>query len=348
METLYYEFDLCKIGRNYLDLVKAINPKRMFYAVKANGEIPLLKKLDSIGASFEIASRGELQKLRLLGVESNRIICSTPIKSEDTIVNLYENGIGYFVFDNLDEFSKIKKLAPKSLKILRINLTNSIPDTIRFGMDYQDFVSLLSAGALNAQEVDGITFYLTKNRDTKRLELALNLAEQFLRLLKKPAILNIGGNYRLPDELNDDYYSVLQNQLFRLKQQFDCIVYAEPGRSIVKSAGCLVCQVIGYKPKEGFVYLDAGLPSGISYKPNRILNMSTTSSCSLEFHKYVFFDSTCSHAELFSDELPFDINLGDRLVFENFGSYSICKANEFHGWEKPFCVFHDTLVQNAF
>lgn len=337
METPYYLFDLKQVQKSYCELKNIMNVDRLFYAIKCNGEDEILKALNKINANFEIASVGELRKLLSLGISVKKIICSLPIKTEEMISEMYALGIRYFVFDNASEYKKIKRYAPNALKILRIYLNDFLPDTIEYGMTFIEFQNLVANHDIESKDIDGLTFYISGNKDVNNVLLALSESEKYYNVIGNNKILNIGGNYRLPEEIDRNYYTKLNEKIESLKSKYKLTVYAEPGRSVVKKAGKLVCKVIYVNYNKKYVYIDAGVPTGISYAPPIIHNLSNDNSS--EIRLYTFFDITCSHRVLFSYSISFDINHGDILEFDNFGSYSICKASEFHGWGKPKCYY---------
>lgn len=337
MQTPYYEFDLNKVQENLKILHDAVQPDSLFYALKANSEMEILKTLRDCNANFEIASIGEYLKLKKIGVNLSNIICSLPIKTEEMISFLYNEGVRYFVFEDFNEYVKLSRLASKAKKILRVDITHFSQNSIEYGMTEKDLQILLNQGNMSIDNIDGITFYLAKNNDVNTILSVLTYCEKIIDIIGNNKILNIGGNYRLPQEVGADYYEQLQKKLNSIRSKYGYVIYMEPGRSIVKSAGKLVTKIIDIKEDKHQIFLDSGLPTGISYCPNCIINVSET--IEIPMKKYDFFDITCSHRLLFSTELSFQTSIGDILEFLNFGSYSICKSSNFHGWETPQCTF---------
>lgn len=337
MQTPYYVFELNKIQENLQILHTAVQPDSMFYALKANSEIEILNELKDCNGNFEIASIGEYLKLKKIGVNSYNIICSLPIKTEEMIDFLYKEGVRYFVFEDFNEYVKLSRLASKAKKILRIDITHISPNTIEYGMTEKNLQILLNQRRISVDNIDGITFYLAKNKDVNSILSVLTYCEKIINIVGNNKILNIGGNYRLPQEVGAEYYKQLRKKLNIIRAKYGYVIYMEPGRSIVKSAGKLVTKIIDIKEDKHQIFLDSGLPTGISYCPNSIINISKTIEMPLK--KYDFFDITCSHRLLFSTELSFQVSVGDILEFLNFGSYSICKSSNFHGWETPQCIY---------
>src|SRR6056297_3596458 len=139
IKTPEYIFDSKAIIDSYHHMCECLKSCDVYYALKANSEIEILKVLNSVDAKFEIASEGELKKLINLNVAADRIICSLPVKSTEIIKCVYNYGCRYFVFDCVEELEKIKSYAPDSVKILRIYTNDIVKNNIPFGMDINSF-----------------------------------------------------------------------------------------------------------------------------------------------------------------------------------------------------------------
>ncbi len=338
-DTPCYIIDLDRVRSNWRSLREAIQPEEMYYAMKCNSAPSILKAIAALpDGRFEVASDGEMEQIVNLGVDAGRVICSTPVKPTRMLARLVQLGCGYFVFDTYAEFKKINDLAPAAKKIVRIDITDAAPGTIPFGMSVSELRRLIEGGCANAKEIDGVAFYISANKDLSKVLFVLEVIESVLKMLPRGRVVNLGGNYRLPDEVDVVYYAGLRKKMDEFRERFGCVFYAEPGRSIVKSASSLRSQVVCVKHRCdcSWVYLDAGVPTGISYKPPRVEVIGRTGHT--ESRHYLFFDTTCSHRELFDADLDVDIHVGDVLVMHSVGSYYLSKASCFHGWRRPNVV----------
>lgn len=338
-DTPSYVFDHFVIEDCWEGLKSDLFFCEVYYALKANSEIPVLATLNNIGANFEVASVGEFDKLVQLGVCAKRIICSLPVKPPAMIKKLYSHGCRYFAFDHYDEFMKLQQLAPLSKKILRISIADIVPNSIPFGADISEVIEWCDNPNINS-DFDGVTFYLRKNYHSENLDKVLDRCEQVLSILGKgEKILNLGGNYRSSTDGEPFFYDRLNLRIQQMKCKHDLKIIAEIGRSVIKYAGRLITEVILVKDKGAFseIFIDAGLPTGISYSPKKITIMGKDPS--ENYKHYRFFGPTCCHSLLFELTIPLSIELGDKLILHDFGSYSICKASNFHGMTKPSVVF---------
>lgn len=333
MTTPFYLFDLAAIQRNYVHICQLLKDcDKVFYALKANGEQTIINSMKKHAIPFEVSSIGEFQ----IAKGETDIICSLPIKSEEMITELYKEGCKYFVFDCWEEYEKLVRLAPNALKIVRINIKDLSPDTIDYGMTEKEFYEKYNG---DTTKVDGVTFYNIPNLSIVQIMAILERCQRLLySLTVHRKILNIGGNYRFETDLEPGFYEQLHDKLTSIKNKINGLtVYAEPGRTIVKSAGAIFTKVISIKKMQNKneVYIDAGIPSGILYPPQKVALFNTyriPQPCSIQ---YDFYATTCSKKLLFSIEISYQIAENDILILEEMGTYSLCKSNHFHGWNLP-------------
>src|SRR5579864_3473270 len=76
--TPTYVYSQAAIGDAYNELVSGLGalPHTLCFAVKANGNLAILKYLAGLGSGFDIVSDGELQHLQRIGVPGKRIVFS--------------------------------------------------------------------------------------------------------------------------------------------------------------------------------------------------------------------------------------------------------------------------------
>lgn len=337
MDTPYYVFSKEKIINNFYQMSKNLYLCDIYYALKANSEIEILEILNNCNAGFEIASLGELDKLEKLNINSDRIICSLPVKSIELITQLYLYGCRYFVFDTIDELIKLCQYAPNSKKILRLYIGDILDNSIGYGMRIECIKSLVDNNSSYLDIIDGVTFYVSKNKNISNLIRVFDRVDYILSLLSwENKILNIGGNYRLLDEVPAEFYVQLNNRLTILAKKYNLRILAEPGHGIIKNAGTLITKVVLTKKQDNevHVFIDAGTPTGIHFEPDEVRKIENTSELAEEI-LYKFYGITCSHQLLFVKKLNYNIMQNDILEFSNYGSYTICMSNNFHSWSKP-------------
>ena len=350
--TPYYVLDLDKAAEAYTTMCRVFAPASVYYCVKACGEPGLLQHLGDAGALFEISSSGELDRVIASRVPCDRIICGLPVKSDDEVNLLSRGGVGQFVFDHPDELQRLDRLAPTTKKILRLRTGDSYAEE-PFGVSLDELAAWDRLGGVPAGAIDGVTFDIRGNREIERVLVALKLCAKVLDRFgthesDRTTILNIGGNYRLPTEVRADFYDRLLTELAYLREAYQTVVQVEIGRSVVKFAGRLVTTVILVRQRAERldVYLDAGEPSGISHGPVSISREADAGRLKNRTPAR-FFGMTCGRRPLFDFDLSFLPAVGDLLVLDGMGAYTIAKQSDFHAWSRTpvYCVTTDQVKQ---
>ena len=80
--------------------------RNVFYSVKANSNLSILKLLSDMGSGFDIVSIGELKRVLKIGADPKKIIYSGVGKSESDIRQSIEAGI-YCI--NVESFLRVRK-----------------------------------------------------------------------------------------------------------------------------------------------------------------------------------------------------------------------------------------------
>ena len=96
LEPPYLLTDKAKVRQKVHSIGRNIRNCEVYYAVKANPDIEVLKLIDHMGIGFEIASEGELAMLVSMGVHKDRIITSRYRKESIITVNSFLYGMIVF------------------------------------------------------------------------------------------------------------------------------------------------------------------------------------------------------------------------------------------------------------
>src|ERR1035437_4449913 len=141
--------------REYLPGVK------IFYAMKSNPNPAILHIIKNLVDGIDVASYGESAVCKEAGYSSDNIIHTNPVKKEPDLTASVKQGINWFVIDNIEEVSKIKRLAPKANILLRIAITN--PNCVvnlaaKFGAHENDVLPILKKTRSEGLNVRGLSF----------------------------------------------------------------------------------------------------------------------------------------------------------------------------------------------
>ncbi|TCP55763.1 diaminopimelate decarboxylase [Tumebacillus sp. BK434] len=103
---------------------------RYFYAIKANSELPILRALAPIVHGFEVASIGEVQKVRSVS-QDTPIIFGGPGKSDEELLGALEHHVSLIHVESQHELRRLNELCAKQGTVmpilLRVNLRGPLP-----------------------------------------------------------------------------------------------------------------------------------------------------------------------------------------------------------------------------
>lgn len=358
LQTPYFSFDLAKINANYHEFLSLFPGVKVFYAMKSNSQLEVLKSLKDEGCGFEIASTGELAKLLEIGVNPSKIIYSNPVKSSQSVDLAFKKGIKKYSFDSLQEVHKLAKHAPGSEVFLRIAVSEY---GSRFSMSEKFGVLPAEAAVLARQAIEhglklvGVAFHVgSQAENLAQWRTAIDEVQSVIDELHDMGIklefLNIGGGYpesykmsETPqlEEIAHEVLSAMSDLPYKLD------LYVEPGRRLVANAATLTVSVIARleRNEENWLFLDAGAYSGVFeamvFQGNMRFDIDPPKNRTGQKTLFVLTGPTCDSLDTISynAELPEDIQEGDKLVIKNVGAYSLCFATEFNGFEIPKAYF---------
>ena len=259
----------------------AANQPLICYAVKANGNLSVLKHFAALGSGFDIVSGGELQRVLAAGGDAGKVIFSGVGKSRDEIKLALEVGVKCFNVESLPELDRINEVAAEMGQTaaisLRINpdvdaqthpyISTGLKEN-KFGIAFVDAMGAYRhAAALPNLRIVGIDCHIGSQLiDLSPLAEAL---ERLLVLVDQLAAegialqhIDIGGGVGIV--YNDEAQPDLQayaDTVARLLADRPQHLVMEPGRSLVGNAGLLLTQVEFVKQGEGknFVIVDAAM-----------------------------------------------------------------------------------------
>ena len=298
-QSPFYIYDFNLIKERFLALKEAFRARKsqIFYAVKANSNLSLLKMLNSLDSGFDCVSIGEVLRALKAGAKPYKIIFSGVGKSKDELKKALELDILYINLESEAEMLELEKIAKSLDKKARISIRVN-PDVstkthpyISTGLKENNFgVSLdearkmyLYASKSPFLEPVGVHFHIgSQLLDTTPIFEAASIVASLVRELKALKIelkfFDIGGglgvdyerenlnanlNENAQNHLNSkepDLYAYAQGILACLSG-LDVTIGLEPGRFLVASAGELVCSVLYEKQNQNkrFIIVDTAM-----------------------------------------------------------------------------------------
>ena len=277
---VYSQAALSEAFQNYQTAFAKLNPL-ICYAVKANGNLSILKHFASLGSGFDIVSGGELQRVLAAGGDAGKTIFSGVGKNEAEIEFALNAGVLCFNVESIPELERINTVAGKMGKTAPISLRIN-PDVDakthpyistglkanKFGIAFADALATYQhAAALPHLRITGIDCHIGSQLiDLSPLVEAcdrlLVLVEQLDVVGIKLEHIDLGGGVGIVyhDEAVPDLQAYANAVALRLSGRGYKVIL-EPGRSLVGNAGTLLTRVefVKHGEEKNFVIVDAAM-----------------------------------------------------------------------------------------
>jgi diaminopimelate decarboxylase len=281
--TPFYCYSTAGLVQRYTDFANAFSHNRatICYAVKANGNLAVIRTLAALGAGADVVSEGELRRALAAGTPTDRIVFSGVGKSRAELAYALTQGIVQINVESepeLEALSEICVALDKTASIgVRVNpdvdaKTHAKISTgkaeNKFGID----ITRASAVFARARDLPGVNpvsvavHIGSQITDLTPLRIAFGDLASLVDRLRADGhnitCLDLGGGLgiRYEDETPPtpaEYAAMVNETLGHL----DCHLMFEPGRVLVGEAGILVTSVLYDKPGESrrFVIVDAAM-----------------------------------------------------------------------------------------
>jgi len=335
--------DAERVRRQYRRLAAALPGVELHYALKPLPHSSVITTLNAEGASFDLATNGEVDLVRRLKIAPQRCIHTHPIKRDSDIRTALSFGVRHFVVDNPDELRKFVKFRSRAALLIRVCFRS--PDAVvdlsrKFGCDPDSVPDLFRLAAELRLTVDGLSFHVgSQASDAAMVVKAITVCRDLLPIARyaghELCILDIGGGYPV-DYLNralsiEDYCAPIRAALRTLPP---IRVIAEPGRYIAAPAAIAVASVMGRAQRDGrwWYYLDDGLYGSYSgqiydhakYPVEALVPPGPT-------YPSILAGPTCDSIDVIREqiELP-KLDIDDLIVGRVMGAYTWASASEFN------------------
>lgn len=323
------------------------------YAVKANGNLSILRYFASLGCGFDIVSGGELERVLLAGGAAYKVIFSGVGKSSAEIEFALKNNIRCFNVESLAELERINSIAQRLNKIAPVSLRIN-PDVDahthpyistglkanKFGIASQDALAAYQlAATLPHLKITGIDCHIGSQLTDlspliEALQRLLVLVDKLDELGIQIEHIDLGGgigivyqNENVPD-LNA--YAAAVSKLLSGR---NLPLILEPGRSLIGNTGSLLTTVEYIKQGEekNFVIVDAAMndlmrPS-LYQAYHNIINASPTTA-----DKFVadVVGPICETGDFLAKDRTIAAKAGDLLLIQSAGAYASSMASNYN------------------
>lgn len=362
-QTPFLVVNLDIVAGNYYSLQRAMPSAQIYYAVKANPAPEVINLLVGLGASFDVASRQEIELVLGAGATADRISFGNTIKKESDIIYAYERGVRLFAFDSEAELMKIARAAPGSKVFCRILTSNEGADwplSRKFGCETDMARDLLIKAKKAGLRPVGVSFHVgSQQTRTDQWHAPLQQAAGLFSSLQDAGVelemVNIGGG--LPAHYRDaikpvSSYAAAIHAAFssHFGKELPQII-TEPGRSLVGDAGIIETEVVliskkSYAEDVRWVYLDIGKFGGLAETHDEAIKYRIeTLGRKGQTGPVIIAGPSCDSVDIMYEkyqyQLPLSLQVGDKLRIHATGAYTSSYASVgFNGFAplKTYCI----------
>lgn len=337
--------DCDRLRLQYRRLAAALPGVTLHYAIKALPHEAVIATLADEGASFDIATSGEIDLLERQFVPPARTIHTHPIKRDGEIRRALRYGCTTFVADNVDELDKLVPYRHRVGVLVRVSFPNPtarVDLSRKFGCAVEELPALLAAADARGLHVKGLSFHVGSQVDGPAAHVdAIRRCLPFLEArrpgaLARTTVLDLGGgfpvNYDGTTPEIETFCAPIREALAAVPPHVDVI--AEPGRYLAAPTMTCVTSVVGRARRGGrpWYYLDDGVYgsfSGQLYDHTRYPLIPLEARGAPE--PSVLAGPTCDSVDVIAEDFPVgELRIGDLIVAPMMGAYTAASASEFN------------------
>ena len=285
--TPFYCYSTATIERHYRAFATAVGEKsHVFFALKANSNLAVLRVLAKLGAGADTVSEGEIRRALAAGIPPEKIVFSGVGKSDQELAFAVEQGIYQVNIETEGELHALSAIAAakgrRQAAVFRINpdvgagghakITTGSAEN-KFGVSFGEAERLYStASNMPGIRMLGLAVHIgSQIRELDELEAAFARMAEVVGHLRRQGHavdrLDLGGGLGIPyhmdeavdhgPELIEAYAGMIRRVLGSLQVELGY----EPGRLIVGNAGILVSRVVrlNQRPAKTFAVVDAAM-----------------------------------------------------------------------------------------
>lgn len=335
--TPYYLLNLEKVKANFLSFQNSIRTigrnDIIAYSVKANYNPAIIELLNELGAFFEVCSDYEYELMQSYGISASNIIVNGCFYKD---FSKYKDSV--LVIDTHNQLLEWVKNGSKEKIGIRVNLDFITVDErfhnkkSRFGLKIQTDQESNLLKKIDTKNIICLHCHLSGNN--REPSIYRDIIIQLQKIcndyqLHNVKYLDIGGGYKIGSQKGfwsfDDYVSEVSAVCKK-----DIKIIFEPGNSLVRDCAEYHTKVITVKQNgTDNVFVVDG--STLHIPKTNIQTTGYRFECLNNHQKYSgqkIYGNTCKESDLLltltNKEM---IAIGDQLIIENIGAYSLNEIN---------------------
>lgn len=361
--TPCYTYSWSDIEARYQELNRAIRSvdARIRYAVKANSNIEVLRRMVAIGAGFDIVSGGELERVIRAGGSPSDVVFSGVGKSHQEISFGLKAGIRCFNVESKAEMFRIAEIAERLAITARVAIRVN-PD---IDVDTHPYIATgMRENKFGMPENDAFQLAVEIANDMPNLEfvgLACHIGSQLTEIepyadsldalvelrsrLRKSGItcevIDIGGGFGITysDEVPFSFADL--GELISQRPLQNIEVDVEPGRSLIGSAGVLLTRVEYLKPATRAGYLDFCIVDAAMndlIRPalyDAFHDVEKVIDTDGEARDWNIVGPICETGDFLATARPLSLREGDLLAIRDVGAYGFVMSSNYNSRLRP-------------
>jgi len=361
-DTPLYVISERRVRNNYQRVLESLlhnyEKVEVFYAVKANSNLSLLKILESEGAKVDAVSPGEVFVALTSGFTPERILFTGTSVRTDELKFLFDSNVTVNI-DSLSQLDRLLKIGVPKLLSVRVNPevgagahshVVTAGKESKFGLWETDVLKAYATAKKAGVERFGIHMHIGSGiLDLKPILAGL---DKLLAVAKRAheqeginfEFIDVGGGIGVPyrpeeKPIDLQVYSDKILPFFKSKiKQYglgEPFFYVEPGRYLVADAGVLLTTVNTVKttPYKKFIGVDAGFNTLIRpalYGSYHSIVVANKLAANAE-EKYDVVGPICESGDLLAKDrrMP-KVEEGDLLAILNTGAYGFSMSSQYN------------------
>lgn len=326
---------------------------RVLYSLKPLPFPPLLKLMMPYLDGFAASSLFEARLARAAldygaGVGSNReksLHITTPGLRPGDAAEIGEL-CDYLSFNSLSQGQRYRDMLAGRVSCgLRVNPRLSFLEDERYdpgrpdsklGAPLEKVAELAAGNPAALSGLEGVQVHNNcESTDFRELEATVNrLHQEIPGLLRQARWINLGGGYLFGEDTD---LTPFCRAVGLLQDKYGLEVFIEPGAAFIRSAGYIVATVLDlFDNRDKTIAI---LDTTINHIPEALefdFEPDVAGHTDQGRYRYLLAGCTCLAGDVFG-EYRFDqpLAVGDRVIFDNAGAYTLAKAHNFNGVNLP-------------
>jgi len=355
LPTPCYLYDEKRIRGNIKRLKKRFSGcgADIYFAVKANTSLSVLKTISATGIGAEVVSPGEIFLSLEAGFKPSRILYNNIARIDEDVSYAIRKGVRFFNFEAVDQAELIegcsKRHRKKTNLLVRVNpgifpathphLSTGAP-TSKFGIEEKELPQVIKiVKRFKFARLVGIHSHIgSQILEPEPFVKASRFVGRLIRFFKNRGIdieyLNLGGGFGIPYHPKEKGLNLkpIAQAYERLFRKFRVKIMLEPGRSIVGDAGYILTRVISVKRRLGMpLYI---IDAGMTENPRPAIYGAYHHIRSLKRGRKVKVRVTgplCENSDEFGVYRLPKLKVGNLLVIEDCGAYTRSMIANYNG-----------------